>query len=293
MKISKNFLYTLWSMAIIVCVCLSLFVLVFASCSKGEAAPKNDEGGIEISRESPKEAEELQNEVPPQTQTQPQPSQQGETVPPEESIPTRLAQTEDAGMEYVDKLVFLGDSTTYGLKYYGVLSGGQNTTQVWTPTSGTLTLYHQSIATIVYPETGEELPIVEAVTKKQPEYLVITLGVNGVSSMDEEYFTSEYTALVENIQKASPNTKLILNSIYPVSASYKYIDSINNDKISAANGWIEKIAENTGTRYLNSYEVLVGTDGFLPENYNNGDGIHLNAESFGIVLDYIKTHAYK
>lgn len=283
MKFSKSFLYTLWSMAIIVCIFLSLFVLVFASCSKGETKTGEEKSGLNIVSEDPNDAQQGEEETKPAS----------ETPPLEEEISIRLAQTEDAGMEYVDKMVFLGDSTTYGLKYYGVLSGGQNTTQVWTPSSGTLTLYHQSIATIVYPETGEEIPIIEAVTKKQPEYLVVTLGVNGVSSMDEEYFTSEYTSLVENVQKASPNTKIILNSIYPVSASYQYIASINNDKISSANGWIEKIAENTGTRFLNTYEVLVGEDGFLPESYNNGDGIHLNAESFGIVLDYIRTHAYK
>ena len=94
---------------------------------------------------------------------------------------TVLGVTEDAGQEYIDKLTFLGDSTTYGLIHYGMLKDGRNTKQVWTPASGTLTLSQASFATIVYPETGEEITIVDAVTRSQPEYLVITLGVNGVS----------------------------------------------------------------------------------------------------------------
>jgi lysophospholipase L1-like esterase len=174
-----------------------------------------------------------------------------------------------------------------------VLSGGSNTTQVWTPSSGTLTLSYQSFATIVYPETGEELTIVDAVTKKQPEYMLITLGVNGVSFMDEENFVREYTDLVQNIQQASPHTKIICNSIYPVAASYPYLSDINNDKISQANAWIEQVAADTGVRFLDSYNAIVGADGNLPEQYQNGDGIHLTGEGFNIILDNLRTHEYK
>ena len=122
--------------------------------------------------------------------------------------------------------------------------------------------------------------------------MVITLGVNGVSFMDEAWFVRDYTALVQMIQKTSPDTKIILNTIYPIAASYKSQKSINNTKICAANGWIEQIAEDTGVRFLNSYECLVGSDGWLPESSQNGDGLHLNGEAFSTVMDYIRTHAY-
>ena len=132
--------------------------------------------------------------------------------PSEDPEPTTvLGETEDAGSEYIDKLVFIGDSTTYGLKAYGMLSGGKDTLQVWTPSSGTLALFNQSWATIVYPETGEEIPITEAVERRQPEYLVLTIGVNGVSMMDEEQFKADYIDLVQRIQKVSPDTKIICN----------------------------------------------------------------------------------
>ena len=89
---------------------------------------------------------------------------------------TVLAETADAGQAYIDKIVFLGDSTTYGLRAYKMLAGGKDTTQVWTPKTGTLTLSQASFATIVYPETDEELTIADAVAKKKPEYLVLHEG---------------------------------------------------------------------------------------------------------------------
>ena len=175
-----------------------------------------------------------------------------------------------------------------------MLSGGKDTLQVWTPSSGTLALFNQTWATIVYPETGEEIPITEAVERRQPEYLVLTIGVNGVSMMDEEQFKADYIDLVQRIQKVSPDTKIICNSIYPVQASYEAKDNgINNTVIERANGWIKQIAEETGTRYLDSASVLKGEDGCLNPDYGNGDGIHLGPAGFEIVLNYIRTHAYK
>lgn len=311
MKPKNNSIYTAWSLAIVLCILLSIFVLLFVSCSKGGDSGEN--GAPAVSASPAPGAQDGSGQTSPAPDSQggtpsngdgqlQQPGaedgQGGSTPAPAvtqapEQTPTRLEQTEDAGSEYIDKFVFLGDSTTYGLKAYAVLSGGKNTTQVWTPASGTLTLSYQSIATIVYPETGEELKIVDAVTKKQPEYMLITLGVNGVSFMDQEYFTSEYTALVKSIQAASPNTKIILNSIYPVASSYKYLSDINNTKIVQANGWIEGIAADTGVRFLDTYDAIVGSDGWLPEQYQNGDGLHLNADGFNVILDFIRTHEYK
>ena len=295
MKTNKNSFYMMWSLAIVLCMLLSVFALFFTSCAKSDGERNTgDDNKLSVNDESSPSPEQTDN--PSQSGD---PEQNGTTEPaeptpsPEAQTPTRLAETEDAGSEYLDKLTFLGDSTTYGLKAYAVLSGGEDTKQVWTPSSGTLTLSYQSIATIVYPETGEEIPITDAVARAKPEYMVITLGVNGVSFMDEENFVREYTDLVKRIQENSPDTKIILNSIYPVAASYQYQSDINNDKIRAANGWVEKVAGDTGVRFLNSFEAIVGEDGYLPEQYQNGDGIHLNTAGFNIILDYIKTHEYK
>lgn len=203
--------------------------------------------------------------------------------------PVMLGETADAGEDYISRMVFIGDSTTYGLKAYGVVPGSQ----VWTPSSGTLALFNQSFATIVYPETGLEIPITDAVELAKPEYVVLTIGVNGVSMMDESSFKTEYTALVERIQSVSPDTRIICNSIYPVEASYEAKgNGINNEVIDRANGWILQIAEATGTRYADSASVLKGSDGKLVSDYGNGDGIHLNADGFERVLGYLRTHAY-
>ena len=294
MKQSNQFGYTVWAAGIILCLLASVFALFFASCAKQRPAEEETgKNGFTVETEPSAPGEPGGGtEEPGGGETG---AAEGSPVPGgTAAAPVRLAETADAGHAYLDRFVFLGDSTTYGIGYY--YDKGYTElcppNQVWTPASGTLTLSNYKTATIVYPETGEEIPIEEAVTKAKPEYLMITLGVNGVSFMDEEWFIRDYTALVELVRQANPDTKIILNSIYPVAASYKYQNDINNEKIRAANGWIERIAEDTGVRFLNSFESVVGEDGYLPEE-SCTDGIHLTGEAFGKVMQYIRTHEYK
>ena len=290
---AKNSMFFVWTLAIFACLLLVLFALIFSSCGQGAGVPVTTDppAQSEMPADDGKESPDSGTSAEPGSESEAPDEGVAATDTPASSV--LLAETEDAGQEYIDKLTFLGDSTTYGLKYYEVLSGGKNTTQVWTPASGTLTLFNYATATIVFPEDGQEISIVDAVTRKLPEYLVITLGVNGVSMMDEDWFKTDYTALVQSIQAASPDTKIICNSIYPVENDYEFINSINNTNIPQANIWIQEVAEATGCKYTDSASVLKAEDGSLREDYGNGDGIHLNADGFNAVLQYLRTHAYQ
>lgn len=286
-KNNQNALYLVWAIAIVACLLVVLFSLLFASFTYGS--------GVDITTAPP--SAEGEGPAPDGPSA---PAQEGDTpasAAPGPEIDTSsaalLGETEDAGQAYIDRLTFLGDSTTNGLKEYGVLSGGTATTQVWTPASGTLTLYLWNAASIVYPETGAEMTIADAVETKKPEYLVITLGVNGVAELEEDAFKIYYTDIINCVKEASPSTRIICNSIYPVENDYEHIDQISNEKINTANGWILDVAEATGTRYADSCSVLKAADGSLREELGNGDGLHLNADGYNAVLEYLRTHAWQ
>ena len=295
---AQSSVFFLWTAGILVCLLAVLLALVLSSCGRGEEVPIVTPPAPEQESVNPDDPEDVATGEPGSTPSGETPSGEtpsGQTTPSGSgttpSGPYVLGETADAGQSYIDKLTFLGDSTTYGLKAYSMLSGGQNTTQVWTPSSGTLTLSFYETATIVTPN-GEML-IKDAAAAYQPEYLVITLGVNGVSFMDEASFKDCYTKLIQNVQAASPNTKIICNSIYPNMTSYKYYGDINNENITRANGWIQEVAAATGTRYSDTCSVLKDGNGALRADYCNGDGIHLNAAGFTAVLNYLRTHAYQ
>lgn len=206
-----------------------------------------------------------------------------------------LKSTSDAGQEYIDKIVFLGDSTSYGLCANGVIMRNQ----VWTGLSGTvptLSLYTTINQTkIYYPDEDCYLTIGEAAAKKKPEYLVITLGINGgvADYFEEKQFKASYRKVIEAIKENSPETVIILQNIFPVasiaSETYK---TITNEKIDTANEWVKDLAREYSLKYLNSQEVLKGVDGYMPLSYQNGDGLHLSLSGSQVVIKYIKEHAY-
>lgn len=210
--------------------------------------------------------------------------------------PAILGDTPDYGQAYADSIVFLGDSTTAQMRYSNILSGGEETKQIWTGESGTLSLdYSIDSALIVYPETGEEMTIGEAVALKKPDYVIITLGIsNGVSYCNEEKFKAYYGKLLDSVTESSPSTKIMLQSILPVSKKVqKDTPSLSNDKIDRANGWIISLAEQYGLRYLDTASTLKSSDGMLDKQYDSGDGIHPNAEGYAKVIEYIRTHGYQ
>ena len=214
--------------------------------------------------------------------------------PTEASV--KLSKTPDYGQNYINNIIFIGDSTISPMRSAAVLQGGEETTQIWSGESGSLALdYSIYTATIVYPETGESLSISEAITRKLPSYVVITVGAeNGVAYCTEQRFKEYYSSLISIIKASSPDTKIILQSVFPISKKKQNDSSdLTNDKIDRANIWIEELAADSSVRYIDTASILKDSKGNLDAKYDSGDGITLNADGYRAMLDYIRTHGYK
>jgi len=294
MNSNRRITNTIWTIAIIISLVAVVFSLVYSMTVDSADPVESPSDKIAADAADPSSSPSAPpsgTDSPLGTDTSPVGT--GETPtgfsPSPAAAPTILAETEDMGAEYIQKIIFLGDSTTYGLKYYGVVPAEQ----VWVPADGTFSLFNQSIIKIHDNLTNEDHTIEEMCTEYHPEYLIITLGINGILVMSDSDFIAQYTNLVERVQSTSPSTKIILNSIYPCTANPTPAE-FNNDKIDHGNELILRVAEDTGTRYLNSASALKNEDGNLPESYTNGsDGIHMLPVAFNIILQYIRTHGYK
>ncbi len=297
--------YVLWTAAIIICLAVCVGVLLYVSAVGGR--PK--ESVADVGQQQVQDAGDQSSVF---TTAEPLPADQGALdaqqqageqqqaggeQQPDQSVPspTILGETEDMGQEYIDRISFLGDSTTYGLAAYGVLPY----TQIWVPSNGTLSLFNCPIALINYypkddPDNPRELSIADTAAAAQPEYLVITLGINGVALLDEEQFKGYYRDVITSIQQASPNTKIMCQSIYPVIDA-QAPTGINNAGINAANQWILQIAEEMGLRYLNTCEALMDSTGSLSTEFIDpgSDGIHMHSAGYNAILQYIRTHGYR
>ena len=243
-----------------------------------------------VRRDTPPAETDPDTETPADTQV---------SVDPAEVI---LGETPDAGMAYIDKMIFFGESTTAHLRSRGVLSGGTHTEQVWEDkASGTKTLSSKLLSEpIDYPPTGEKLTPVQAAELAQPEYLVLSFGLNNISAFinNKALYVNNYSRLIKAIQAVSPDTKIILQSVYPVTS---YCDSWNVDGKTVSeytktlNQWLPEIAAaHENVRFVDTASVLTDENGCLNASYDiSGDGIHLTAEAYEKILTYLRTHAWE
>ena len=210
-----------------------------------------------------------------------------------------LGQTADAGTEYIDQMVFFGESTTSHLRSRGVLRDGAKTWQVWADESGTKTLSSRLLSeTLIYPKTGEHLTIAQAVAAERPTYLVLSFGLNNLSGFigSKALYVNNYKKLIQAIQQASPDTKILLQSVYPVSSACTSF-SVDGKTVCAytrtLNGWLRELAaEYDNVRYVDSASVLYNEDGMLAAEYDAGDGVHLTTVAYTRILAYLRTHAW-
>ena len=207
-----------------------------------------------------------------------------------------LPETPDAGISYQDSLTFVGDSLTAHLVSRGVLSGGTATTQVWRTKSNMLNLKPGITAqAIIFPgpgvQTGTLMTVADAAALAKPRTLIITLGTDwGVAYFDKkEDFVACYAEFIRGIQKASPSTTIVVQSIFPVTKNCKVL---NNAQIDRANEWVKSMVADLGCYYLDTQSVLKDENGCLKAEYcNSSDGIHLGVAGYEAILAYIRTHA--
>ena len=203
-----------------------------------------------------------------------------------------LGETDDMGQSYIDSIIFVGDSNTAHLVNFGVLSGGQKTEQVWIPNGSTITLDTEITHKSVYCHAaGGYMTIPQAAAFEKPEYLIISIGTNGIAALDEHKFKYCYGSLLDALKEASPTTAIMVQSIYPVTSDYK---SFTNETVERANEWLIELAAEYDIKYIDTASVLKDETGALRKEYNadHKDGYHINKKAAEKIIEYIRTHGY-
>ena len=198
-----------------------------------------------------------------------------------------LAETADAGTEYLDSTLFLGDSNTVRLYNNGLISLQQFCAKEGI---GTQVALNEGIVTFKNDTT--HYTIAQAVAKMKPRRVVMTFGTND-TGMEVADFISNYTALVQAIQEAYPYTDIIVNTVPPIPENHSNYPHMDQAKIDDFNMALLNMCEQLGVRFLNTAEILKGENGYgQPDYYTDGD-IHLKSAGLKAALNYLRTHAYQ
>ena len=261
-----------WALAIVLCL-LAVFIGLLFSAFTRSSEPQF-RGGLPLGTKV--------TSAEPSTESGTRPAQQGDgtlQVPPE---------TEDAGQAYLDALTFLCDSTMIGLRDYGVLTSGS---QVWATPSGVLSVADIAESKIVFPNDGSIISASQAAMILQPRVLVVSVGNDGIANVDQYDFINRYATLIENIQKASPETWILCLPLTSVTVDYNMGDGLTAARCNEANTWLQTVCSETGAYYCDAVSAVQDVSGLLLQEYASADGRTLNSSGIAQILQYLRYHA--
>lgn len=131
-----------------------------------------------------------------------------------------------------------------------------------------------------------------------PSEIFLLLGVNDILYNDAspENVISQIDEIVCDIQDKLPNTKIYIESIYPVNDEWKnnHDDRVKtagevNITIAETNKLLKDYCSNNDIKYINVYSALVLEDGSLNSEYSD-DGLHPNDNGYEVITKILKKY---
>jgi len=192
----------------------------------------------------------------------------------------------NANSNYLKETIFYGDSITENFAYY------QNIPyeNIWAVSN--LTPVNAHTWDVMFYKYNEKINIVDGFKKYTPKRVIITLGANAVAVMQQSYFIGQYEELIIKLKQASPNTEIIVQSIFPVDDRWDLrVNSINNTKINNLNYLLAEMCERQNIKFLNTAQILKNENGTAIEGYlYESDGIHPLPIGNEKILEYVNNH---
>jgi lysophospholipase L1-like esterase len=117
------------------------------------------------------------------------------------------------------------------------------------------------------------------------------IGTNDIGSgVSKEEIVNNIKKIISMIKEKKPNTKIYLETIYPVNNNKRKQDNMRNNKIiSDINNELKEYCENSDIYFIDVYSHLVDESNMLKDEYT-GDGLHLNNLGYEEVTKVLKPY---
>ncbi len=257
----------------------ALMMLSFAACGKkgGDSAENNTATTLAVNTETQSASEDAQGEV--------------------DVTETKDPQTEAVSPSYFDDAAFVGDSVSLKLSYYAASTGELGNAQFFT--SGSLgannALWDLDHPDSVHPSyRGEKMLIEDCIANSGASKVYLMLGMNDLALYGIDATIESYQTLIGNILEKSPEAKIIIQSMTPMTdTSYLWGDYLNNDVIREYNIALESLCAEKGWGFVDVASVMYDDGGNLIREYCSDPddmGVHFEEAGCDAWIKYLSTH---
>ncbi|MFB0919844.1 MAG: S-layer homology domain-containing protein, partial [Oscillospiraceae bacterium] len=213
---------------------------------------------------------------------------------------TEVPQKAAVSADYFSDACFIGHSLVNGIQN----SFGLSSTDFYAVNGATakyflglkdfkLSTTHVDASGSTVNDTGT---LEQALSLKQYKKVYIMLGINEIGSADSarQSFYSSMNSIVALVKKTQPNALVYIISLTPVSQKCSESNqNFNRDNVIDFNSVIKQVCHYKNTYYLNVFDLLSDSNGFLPQgahDLSNWDGIHLIASEYYTIKSYLLSH---
>ena len=165
--------------------------------------------------------------------------------------------------------VFVGDSRTEGLRYFGELDNAK-----FVSAKG-LNVKSAVEKQLIEVEDGSMLNVPDALKTYKYSRVYVMLGINELGWPYEGVFVEKYGQLLDKIKEVNPNAKIYVQEILPVTREKSQSGGVfTNEKIDHYNELIKELALSKNMKFLEVSKAVEDVDGSLMADAST-DGIHL------------------
>ena len=125
--------------------------------------------------------------------------------------------------------------------------------------------------------------------KSQYDRVYMEYGINEIYMKPEE-FTEAYGKLIDRIREKMPEAEIYVMAITPVTKAKSDEGSYTMARVNALNGALREMCAEKECWFLDCCTPLEDENGYLKQEYNGWDGVHLGNSGYRVWADVIRTH---
>jgi len=150
----------------------------------------------------------------------------------------------------------------------------------------------------IYGDTtyGVKKRLDDTVLNINPSKVFLLIGANDINKTNDkdEVIAGNIKEIARKIRNVIPNTKIYIQSLYPVNPDGKNssrldIGKITNERVSSINLLLKDFCDAEGYIYIDMFSRLIDTNGQLREEYTI-EGLHLNAAGYRFVAQALRPY---
>ena len=179
---------------------------------------------------------------------------------------------------YPEELSIVGDSIASGFGVYDALNNSYD--------FATGNLAARSITEYNFSYDEANGTYIDALTAAQPAYIYLSMGMNDVNIITSDEYAEIYRGIITDVMQCCPESNIIVAGITPIASDSTFTA---NSSITMFNEKLKSVAEEFDSPNIVYFDagsfIMDEETGYLREDCDGGDGIHLAYTAYEILLE--------